>query len=129
MSDASERLRAVVAALDPGPGDLVLEVGCGHGIAASLVCERGAHIVGVDRSPKMIAAAVKRNRSWVDAGKADFIQADLETMDLGSRRFDIVFAVRVGLTDREPDRAVELLRRWMKPNGRLRVFYDRPAQA
>jgi len=122
----SERLEAVVEALELTPGEQVLEVGCGHGVAATYVLEAGATIVGVDRSPKMIVAATERNRSWVETGKAKFIQGELETLDLGGRRFDVVFASRVGFIHREPERGRELLTRCLKPGGRLHVFYDAP---
>ena len=57
---------------------------------------------GIDRSAKMIAAARGRNAAHVEAGTAEFLTASLEEADLGDRRFDHVFAVRVGLFHREP---------------------------
>ncbi len=90
----SERLRSVVEQLSIGPDDRVLEVGCGHGVAATLVCERleGGRLTAIDRSPKMIEAAARRNAAYVEAGKAEFLVADLEDLDLGERRFDKIFA-------------------------------------
>jgi len=119
----SERLKRVVDALDPQPGERVLEIGCGHGVAATYVCERGAKLTAIDRSPKMIAAAAKRNARF---GDAEFLVAELEDLDLGERRFDAILAVRVGLFHREPDRARELAGRWLAPGGRLMAAYDSP---
>jgi hypothetical protein len=47
-------------------------------------------------------------------------------MDLGERRFDKVFAVRVGLFHREPERAERLVEPWLAPGGVVRAFYDSP---
>jgi ubiquinone/menaquinone biosynthesis C-methylase UbiE len=124
----SERLRAIVERLDIQPHDRVLEIGCGHGVAATFVCELLAdgHLTGVDRSPKMVEAAARRNAAYVMAGKADFIVATLEELDLGERRYDKVFAVRVGLFQREPERARRLAERWLAPGGKLTSVFDPP---
>jgi len=124
----SERLRSIVEGLGIRRGDRVLEIGCGHGVAATFVCERleGGRLTAVDRSPKMVAAAARRNAAHVEAGKAEFLVATLEDLDLGERRFDLVFAVRVGLFHREPERARALAAEWLAPGGAVHAFFDAP---
>jgi ubiquinone/menaquinone biosynthesis C-methylase UbiE len=126
----SARLRAVVDRLDLRPEHRVLEIGCGHGVAATLVCERltTGHLTAIDRSPKMIAAAAVRNAEHVERGTAEFLVASLEDADLGDRRFDRIFAARVGLFHREPDRARALAERWLAPGGRILTFFDPPSR-
>ena len=84
------------------------ELGCGHGVAVTLICERlrGGRIVGVDRSATMIAAGARRNEAHVAAGRAKFLTASLHEADLGDERFDKVLAVHFppllrGGSDRE----------------------------
>jgi SAM-dependent methyltransferase len=124
----SERLRAIVDGLELRPDDRVLEIGCGHGVAASLVCERlvWGRLTAIDRSPKMIEAATRRNARYVRDGKAEFLVASIENADLGSRRFDRIFAVRVGLFHREPERARRIVERWLAPGGTVSAYFDPP---
>lgn len=126
----SERLRNIVEDLRIGPDDRVLEIGCGHGVAATLICERldSGHYTAIDRSAKMITAAMKRNRRFVEEGRAEFLVGRMETLDLGARRFDLIFAVRVGAFHREPERAEKMVAPWLAPGGRILDFYDTPGE-
>jgi ubiquinone/menaquinone biosynthesis C-methylase UbiE len=127
----SERLRSIVEQVGVRPDDRVLEVGCGHGVAATLVCERlgPGRLTAIDRSPKMIEAAARRNAAYVEAGTAEFLVADLEDLDLGDRRFDKIFAVRVGLFQRDPDRARGIVAKWLAPGGEVFAFFDSPRRS
>ncbi len=97
-------------------------------VAATLVCERldEGHLTAIDRSTKMVEAATRRNAACIEAGKAEFLVARLEDIDLGDRRFDKVFAVRVGLFQPEPNRAHRLAVRWLAPGGAIFAFFDSP---
>jgi SAM-dependent methyltransferase len=122
---ASDRIAWAVEILDVGPDDRILEVGCGHGVAVSLVCEhldRG-RITAVDRSPKMIEMARTRNRAW--GGRARFVTARIEDADLGDETYDRVFAVHVS-APHGPGRPLEVVRERLAPGGRLYLFSQAP---
>jgi ubiquinone/menaquinone biosynthesis C-methylase UbiE len=44
------------------PGDSVLEIGCGTGVDACLLAERGVNVVACDSSPQMLNLAIRRVR-------------------------------------------------------------------
>ena len=122
---ASDRFAWAVDTLDIAPGDRVLEVGCGHGVAVSLVCERldRGRITAVDRSPKMIEMARRRNRDH--SGKVRFVASSIEEADLGDEAYDKAFAVHVSALH-QPGRALEVVRERLLPGGRLYVFSQAP---
>lgn len=126
----SDRIHRFVEAMNVQPGDRILEIGCGHGVAASLICQKldTGQYVGIDRSPKMIAAAMKRNAQFVSAAQAGFVLAELESYNPGERRFDKVFAMRVRFFHDKPLEAKRLVAGWLAPTGRLFVEYDEPGE-
>ena len=125
-SRPSERFVWAVDTLALDPADRVLEVGCGHGVAVSLVCERlaGGRVTAIDRSEKMIEMAARRNREHVASGRAVLKMATLEKAELGDERFDKVFAFNVAPFWLQPKEALAIVRRHLAPDGAVYVFWD-----
>jgi SAM-dependent methyltransferase len=96
------------------PSDRLLEIGCGHGVAVSLVA--------IDRSKTMVEQARRRNAEHIASGKAGIERAAFEEADLRGRRFDKVFAFHVGLFWKEPALALGLIRPLLAPGGGLYLF-------
>jgi len=69
-----------------GPGDSLLDAGCGAGMAAQMAAERGAAVIGLDASAELLAVAQKR----VPAG--DFQIGELEQLPYFDSSFDLVTA-------------------------------------
>src|SRR3954452_16207761 len=116
---ALERFVWAVDTLEGRPTARLLEVGCGHGVAVSLVCEQltTGTITAIDRSPKMIDMARRRNREHVDGGTAVLEATALEDADLGDRRFDKVFAFNVAPFWLQPEAALGAVREHLAPDG------------
>jgi SAM-dependent methyltransferase len=123
------RHRWAVETLAVMPDERLLEVGCGHGVAVSLICEQltSGTITAIDRSPAMIERAAERNREQVDSGKAVFHAAALDRADFGDERFDKVFAFNVSLFWKHPAHALAAVRKLLTPTGTLYLFHQPPA--
>ena len=125
-SKPSERFVWAVDTLAVDPADRLLEVGCGHGVAVSLVAERltSGRITAIDRSEKMIAMAARKNREHIAAGRAVLKTAALEQADFGDERFDKIFAFNVAPFWLQPERALGIVRPHLTPEGAVYVFWD-----
>ena len=76
--------RFLVARLDVGPGDRVLDVATGTGaVALELVRRKGCRVVGVDQSPEMLSEARRR------AGdRVELVEASAEALPFADGAFD-----------------------------------------
>jgi SAM-dependent methyltransferase len=105
-----------------GPRRL-LDLGCGTGGHALLLAQRGHFVVGVDRSPEMLAQA--RGKALAASGiSVEFHQADIRKFNLG-RRFDAVImmftVLGYQLSDIDLMAALAMVRQHLEPSG-LFVF-------
>ncbi|GAA4692840.1 class I SAM-dependent methyltransferase [Pseudonocardia yuanmonensis] len=119
-----ERVAWAVDLLDPRAGERILEVGPGPGVAADLVCRRGARLLAVDRSAVATDRTLRRNADHVAAGLLEVRTAELAALDLPPGSFDAAFSVNVNVFwTRSADRELAVLRDALRPGGRLHVCF------
>lgn len=118
-------VEAIISPVLPGPGQAVIDIGCGAGalslnVAASAV---NVSVTGVDVSQPLIELAKQRSAA-VGAG-IDFVVADAsvwkpaEPVDLVISRFGVMFFA-------DPVAAFANIRSGLKPKGRVRFACWRP---
>jgi SAM-dependent methyltransferase len=103
---------AVLQLLDPKPGEMILDVGCGDGVLTARIAEAGAHVIGLDSSEEMVEAARARG---VDAFVADAEAMDLERFG----QFDAVFSNAALHWMLDPDAVAGGIFRALKNAGRF----------
>ena len=126
-----ERIRWAVQVLDPAPGDQLLEIGCGPGVAVAAICQRlrDGRVVAIDRSATAIARATRRNADCIASGRAVLRTVALEDLAAdglpeAGPGFDKVLAMNVNLFwVRAPVRELDLIRAVLRPGGTLFLFY------
>ncbi|MEO3785333.1 class I SAM-dependent methyltransferase [Actinocorallia sp. B10E7] len=121
-----ERARWAVEVLDPGADEHLLEIGCGPGAAAELVCARldAGRLLAIDRSAVAVQRTLRRNAAHMDAGRLEVRQCALDALDVAPGRLDAVFSVDVNLFwTRDPAAELAVLARALRPGGRLLILY------
>jgi len=122
MADGiARRIAWAVEILDAQPEDRILKIGCMHGIAASQIAVglTTGKIIAIDRSPKMLPAAIRRNEAHIGAGRVDILQAVPGNLDRATDLFDKILAIHIGLFRRPKPGELETIRNLLTPGGRL----------
>ncbi|MDN5895975.1 MAG: class I SAM-dependent methyltransferase, partial [Nocardioides sp.] len=118
------RIRWAVEILDVQPGDQVLEVGCGQGHAAELICSRLAtgKLLAIDRSESGVDRTKRRCAEYVTAGRLAVRHIDLATLRVPVKRLDKVFAFNVNLFwVRDCQDELVLLHERLSPGGTIHL--------
>jgi len=74
------------------PVHTILELGCGTGVHARLLAEKGYSVTGVDQSEEMLAAAKADSETQYQSSGLTFLQGDVRTVKLG-KTFDGVISL------------------------------------
>jgi ubiquinone/menaquinone biosynthesis C-methylase UbiE len=120
------RNRWAVDQLGVGPGDRVLEIGFGPGVAIEALAARATEgvVFGIDHSSVMVRAARRRNAEAVAAGRVVLTTAgvdDLDDLDDGLQPLDLVLAVNnLGMWP-DPPTQLRRLRSLLRPGGRIAI--------
>jgi len=92
-------------------GRAVLDVGCGYGDCARIFRDLGASVVCTEVVPALV--------DRLEADGSECHLEELEKLDLGGRRFDLIFRRGVLYRSRDPAAALEALRRLLAPGGEV----------
>jgi demethylmenaquinone methyltransferase / 2-methoxy-6-polyprenyl-1,4-benzoquinol methylase len=112
--------RALIDAIDPRPGDRVLDVATGTGLVAFALARRGCEVVGLDQSEQMLAVARRRLAERPElAGLVSFVHGEAERLPFPDGGFDaLTFTYLLRYVD---DRAATMreLARKVRLGGRI----------
>jgi cyclopropane fatty-acyl-phospholipid synthase-like methyltransferase len=124
-----ERLNWAVEQLKIVGDERILEIGCGRGVAVSLVCPllTSGTVIAIDRSETAIAGARQGNNEHIAAGKVSFRHTVLGDLEEPARSFDKVFAVNVNLFWLDAARGLDVVRKLLVSDGSLFLFYEPPS--
>jgi SAM-dependent methyltransferase len=113
---------AVLAALEPGPDDVVLDIGCGGGAFLGDALRTGCRAAGVDHSAEMVRVARELNADAIADGRLDIVQADAARLPFEDGSFTCAATMQVFFFFPDPARVLAECRRVLRPGGRLAVF-------
>ena len=110
----------LVDAINPLPGQRVLDVATGTGLVAFALARRGCDVIGLDQSEDMLAVGRRRLHERPELQRrVSFVQGEAEGLPFGDGEFDaLTFTYLLRYVD---DRAATMreLARVIRPGGRI----------
>jgi SAM-dependent methyltransferase len=112
--------RAILEALALGPGERLLELGCGGGLLLRDALAAGAGATGLDHSEEMVELARRQ------VPGAEVVLGRAESLPLADDAFDAVAMSIVFVFLDDPVGVLRGCRRVLRPGGRLAVYTTGP---
>lgn len=111
--------RLVADLASVGPGDVVLDIGCGPGTAARQAAARGARVVGLDPSAPMLRLAQLISRFRSTAGTLEWRQGAAESMDLPPESVSVCWSIAAVHHWQDLDAALDRIEQASAPAARF----------
>jgi DNA-binding transcriptional ArsR family regulator/protein-L-isoaspartate O-methyltransferase len=105
--------RAMTSLVDTGD---VLDIASGDGVLAELLAPHAKSILCVDASERVVDAARVRLKNFRNV---EVKLGDMQALDLGARRFDLVLLMHALTYSAKPAQAITEAAHVLKPGGRL----------
>jgi ubiquinone/menaquinone biosynthesis C-methylase UbiE len=115
----------IIAYLDIGASEEVLEVGFGPGVGIELLARAApeGRISGVDPSAEMVRQAAARNAGAIRTGAVELRQGTVERLPFEDDAFDTVLAINSLQVWPDPTAGVREIRRVLRVNGRVALGF------
>jgi len=110
--------RWMVDALDPSPGQTILDIAAGPGDTGFLAAERGARLISTDFAPEMTAVAARAAKAR-GFDNVESRQLDAEKMDLPDASVDGILCRWGFMLMQDPAAALSECKRVLRGGGRL----------
>jgi SAM-dependent methyltransferase len=113
--------RAILEAVRLGPGDRLIEVGCGGGMLLRAALDTGATATGIDHSEEMVRLARQR------APGAEVVLGAADDLPCADASFTAAAMSIVLMFLAEPAAALRECQRVLEPGGRLAIYTTAPS--
>jgi len=117
-------IRSVLDGLNVQPGETVLDVGCGGGLALALMADKGARAYGIDYSETSVRKARQKNAVPIKAGHMQIEVMNVASLDFQENMFDLVTAFETIYFWPSAEKGLYGIFRSLKPGGRVAVAVE-----
>lgn len=97
--------------------DVILDVGCGGGININRMAEKAKKVYGVDYSIESVKLSREVNREYIEQGKVEVLEGNVQSLPFDDESFDIVTAFETIYFWPDIEKCFGEVKRVLKPGG------------